>query len=141
MTYFNTKRIKRRVHCGEVNLPYGTDFDVDEKGFIFTVKDGIKQQICWETSDFAFKNFTWDVDGNGKERYQLINECVDIMSRIDKDTEFAKLFDDIVAMRYKKHPEDDTEWSWNRLKVHQAPIEDLRYLKQVFKGMKQIEYR
>ena len=63
------------------------------------------------------------------------------MSRIDKDNEFAKLFDDLTAMRYKKNPDDETEWSWNRLKVHQAPIEDLKYLKNIFKQMKKIEFR
>lgn len=139
MTYFNTKRIKQKVHCGEVNLPYGTFFDVDEQGFIYTIKDGVKLQICWETSEFAYKNFAWDADGNGKERYQIINECIDLMAQIDKDTEFVKLFDDIVAMKYKKHPDDDSEWSWDRLKVHRAPIEDLRYMKRIFDSMKKID--
>ena len=136
MTYFNTKHIKQKVHCGEVNLPYGTFFDVDEQGFIYTVKGGKKLQICWETSEFAYKNFAWDIDGNGKERHQIINECIDLMAHIDKDSEFVKLFDDIVAMKYKKHLDDDSEWSWDRYKVHHAPIENLKYLRDIFKGMK-----
>ena len=141
MKYFNIKRIKQKVHCGEVNLPYGTEFDVDDQNFIYTIQNGVKKQICWETSEFAYRNFAYDVDGNGKERMQLITECIEIMAQIDKDNEFGKLFDDIVAMRYKKNPDDDSEWSWNRLKVHQAPIEDLRYLENIFKDMKKIEYR
>ena len=64
-----------------------------------------------------------------------------VMAKVDKDNEFGKLFDDIVAMKYKKNPNDDTEWSWDRLKIHQAPIEDLRYLKRIFKGMKKIDLR
>lgn len=141
MKYFNIKRIKQKVHCGEVNIPYGTEFDVDDQNFIYTIQNGVKKQICWETSEFAYKNFAYDVDGKGKERIELITECIDIMSRIDKDNEFAKLFDDLTAMRYKKNPDDETEWSWNRLKVHQAPIEDLKYLKNIFKQMKKIEFR
>lgn len=113
----------------------------DNKTYIHNpIQNGVKKQICWETSEFAYKNFAYNVDGNGKERMQLITECIEIMAKVDKDNEFGKLFDDTVAMRYKKHPEDNTEWSWDRLRVHQAPIEDLKYLKTLLSGMKKIVY-
>lgn len=139
--YINIHRIKRKAHCGEVNIPYGTEFDVDEQRFLYCVQNGEKRQICWETSETAYKDFAWDDDGNGVERMKLIEECIKLMARIDKDNEFEKLFVDLVAMKYKKNPNDDNEWSWDRYKVHHAPIEDLKYLKKVFEGMKKIELR
>lgn len=139
--YINIHRIKRKVHCGEVNIPYGMEFDVDEQRFLYCVQNGVKKRICWETSEFAYQNFAWNDDGNGVERIKLITECIDIMARIDKNTEFDKLFNDFVAMRYKDNPNDMETWSWDRYKVHHAPIEDLKYLRNVFKGMKKIELR
>lgn len=141
MTYINIKRIKQHCHCGEVNLPFGTEFDVDDQNFIYTIQNGVKKQICWETSEFAYQYFAYNVDGHGEERMDLIRRCIDEMRLIDKSEEFGKLFDNFIAMKYKKNPLDMTEWSWDRLKVHKAPIEDLEYLLWVFKGMKKIGLR
>lgn len=137
--YINIHRIKRKVHCGEVNIPYGTEFDVDEQRFLYCIQNGIKKQICWETSEFAYQNFAWNEDGNGIERMKLIDECIKLMAQIDKDVEFGKLFDDFVAMKYKKNPNDNTEWLWDRYKVHHAPIEDLVYLQKRFTTMRKFK--
>ena len=138
MIYINIKRIHGRVHCGEVNLPYDTEFDVDDQNFLYTTIDGVKKRICWETSEFAYQNFAYNEDGNGIERDKLIHECIDIMKDINKDVEFVKLFDDFVAMKYKDDPKDMKTWAWDRLKVHRAPLGDLRYLKGLFEGMEKI---
>ena len=134
--YINIRRIKGdRFPCGHLNIPYGNEFYVEGQ-FICIDMDGAKKPVCWETSERAYTDFAYDDDGRGIERKQLINECHDMMARIpNKDEEFVKFFDDAVAMRYKKHPKDTNEWSWDRYKVHTAPVEDLRHIKDVILTM------
>lgn len=128
--YINVIRIKGdKFIGGHVNIPYGTECKAVD-GVIITNQNGKDHPICLETSERAYRDFAYNEDGNGIERKKLINDCIDIMSTIpDKDVKFGFLFDDQIAMQYKKHPEDKTEWSWDRFKVHTAPIDDLRYLK------------
>ena len=135
MTYINISRIKKLCHCGEVNIPFGTEFDVDDQGFLYTYINDEKKQICLETSETAYKYFAYNVDGCGEERKDLIKQSVDVMGHIDKSVAFCGLLSDPIFMKYKKHPLDDSEWSWDRLKVHKAPISDLKYMLTVFKSM------
>lgn len=135
-TYINIHRIKDKVHDGECNIPFGTPFEVDADGFLYTTnEEGVAFRICWETSERAYRDFAYNADGCGEERKDIIKDCIDIMAHINKTEAFGSLLYDPVFMRYKKHKNDDTEWSWDRLKVHKAPISDLKYMLTVFKGM------
>ena len=135
-TYINIHRIKDRVHDGECNIPFGTPFDVDRDNFLYTTdKEGHAFRVCFESSERAYRDFAYNGDGHGEERKDIIKDCIDQMKHIDKSVQFGSLLYDPVFMRYKKNPLDDTEWSWDRLKVHKAPIEDLKYMLTVFKGM------
>lgn len=135
-TYINIHRIKDLVHDGECNIPFGTPFEVDSDGFLYTLDDeGKPFRVCWETSERAYRDFAYNADGCGEERKDVINDCIDTMSHINKDEHFGSLLYDPVCMRYKKNQNDSSEWSWDRLKVHKAPIADLKYMQTVFKSM------
>ena len=134
-TYINIRRIKDRVHDGEVNIPFGTPFEVDEDGFLYTMNGEQKVRFCFETSERAYRDFAYNADGCGEERKDLIKQCIEQMKYIDKYNAFAGLIYDPTFMRYKKHPLDVTEWSWDREKVHKAPIADLKYMLVCFKAM------
>ena len=56
---------------------------------------------------------------------ELINKMRDMMAGIrHKDVEFADFLEDVIAMKYKKHPEVKTDWDWDYYKVHTAPMYD-----------------
>ena len=136
--YINIHPIHDKVHCGEVNFPFGTRFGVDSEGFIFTMEDGVKKQVCLESSERAYRDFAWNDDDHGEERKDLINDIKDTMAKVDKAVGFEALYTDPIALKYKKHKNDMTEWSWDRAKVHKAPLEDLYYLQILVNGMPRI---
>ena len=133
--YILVKGMKKLCHCGEVNLPFGTPAFVQDK--FICVRDGdTVKPLCLEHSETAFRYFAWNGDEKGEERKDLINSCIDEMSRIyNKDEQFATLIFDPVCMRYKRNTLDDSEWIWDRDKVHKAPIGDLKYMLMIFKSM------
>jgi hypothetical protein len=134
--YVNIKRIKKLAHCGEVNIPRGNSFIVDEEGFI-TLVDNPEIQICWDCSNTAYEYFGYNNDDKGFERKELINKMRDMMAGIrHKDVEFADFLEDVIAMKYKKHPEVKTDWDWDYYKVHTAPMYDLQYLYKMISVMK-----
>ena len=139
--YINIRRIHDRVHDGEVNVPFGTPFEVDEDGFLYTMNGETKVRFCFEKSERAYRDFAYNADGCGEERKDLIKQCIRQMQYIDKDNAFVNFIYDPTFMKYKKHPLDVTEWSWDREKVHKAPISDLKYMLTCFKSMPKIILR
>ena len=138
--YINIKRVKGKFHCGEVNIPWGTEFYVSEDGFISVLYKDRECKLCWETSENAYRYFAYNDDGQGELRKKLINETHDLMAQVrDRDVEFERFFHSQTALKYKKDPNNDTEWSWNRLKVHTAPIADLEEIKRIVLKMKRGE--
>lgn len=135
--YINIVRIKGdNFLCGHANFPYGTEFDTMANGAIYTIKDDVVYPICFETSERAYTCFAYNEDGRGVERMAIINECIERMAKIvDKYNKFEVFTHDATAMKYKKHPEDLTEWSWDREKVHKAPVEDLERIREIVRGM------
>ena len=134
--YINIKRIKKLCHCGNVNIPRGKEFIVDENGFI-VLADDPEVKICLDCSNTAYEYFGYNNDNKGYERKELINKMRDIMADIrHKDVEFADFLEDALAMKYKKHPEVKTDWDWDYYKIHTAPIYDLQYLHNMISIMK-----
>ena len=122
--------------CGYVNLPYGTECETDDNGFLFYEKNGEKKILCRATSERGYQWFAYNDDGLGRERKDLIKECIQIMTAmLDKDEKFAEFLSDATAMKYKRYPDDCTEWSWNREKVHTASISDLEHIREMLKDM------
>jgi hypothetical protein len=131
--YINITRVKADdMICGRVNIPCGTEFQTDENGLLYFIKDGEKKYLCKATSERGFQWFAYDEDGNGRKRSDLIKECRNIMAAMpDKNEKFEAFFSDFTAMKYKKFPEDMREWSWNREKVHTAPLSDLEHIRSM----------
>lgn len=137
--YINIVRVKADdLICGHANIPYGKDIEQEDNGVLYYVdKKGEKLYLCMATSERGYKWFAYNEDGKGVERKAIINECIDKMSvMINKETKFEAFLYDATAMKYKKHPEDTTEWSWERSKIHTAPIEDLLHIRDMLDGMR-----
>lgn len=136
--YITACRVKADdMICGYVNLPWGTECEAAENGMLYFVKDGKPKVLCSATSERGFRWFAYNADGKGIERKRIINECIRIMTDMpDKDEKFAAFLYDATAMRYKKNPNDMSEWSWDRAKVHTAPIIDLEHIRGMLFKMK-----
>lgn len=67
MNYIICRRFKGKAICGNVNFPYGTEFQTN--GNFIVTKDG--KLICYTTSHTAHKYFARNDDGNGLERGKL----------------------------------------------------------------------
>lgn len=136
--YINICRVKAEdMICGYVNLPYGTECYSSYNGMLYFIKDGEPKVLCSATSERGYQWFAYNEDGQGIERKRIINECIDIMAKMpDKDEKFGAFLYDAIAMKYKKNPNDMTEWSWDRAKVHTAPIADLEHIRGMLLKMK-----
>lgn len=136
--YITACRVKTDdMICGYVNLPWGTECETAENGMLYFIQDGTPKVLCSATSERGYQWFSYNEDGQGIERKRIIKECVDIMAKMpDKDEKFAAFLTDATAMKYKKRPDDTIEWSWDRAKVHTAPISDLEHIRGMLYKMK-----
>lgn len=136
--YINICRVKAEdMICGYVNLPYGTECYSSDNGMLYFIKDGEPKILCSATSERGYRWFAYNDDGKGKERKDIINDCIRIMAGMpDKDEKFAEFLCDATAMKYKKYPENCTEWSWDRAAINTAPIEDLEHIRSMLLKMK-----
>lgn len=132
--YICRKRAKISALCGEVNIPYGTELTGSD-GFIFL--DG--SPVCSATSQNAFDHFCSNDDGNGLERGKLIALITDTLASHDKNdatkhqARWNKIWADDVSKKYKRRDHVDY-WLWDA-DFFNAPIEDLRHIANVVKGV------
>lgn len=130
MKYFNqyvvTKRIKKKVICGDINLPFGTKcFGKD--GAIYC-DSGV---ICSVTSQDAFDFFTQDDDGYATLRRKLIESIFDSLNRSKQSVEsynekWDKVWNDSICLKYKREDYDD-HWLWN-YDFYNADIDVLQHI-------------
>ena len=78
--YVVIERLRKKVTCGEINLPYGTEcytiYHGDEKAIMCD-----KGLVCYVSSKTAYKHFAQNDDGNGLERGRLTKS---IIARLDR---------------------------------------------------------
>ena len=73
--YVVIERLRKKVTCGEINLPYGTEcytiYHGDEKAIMCD-----KGLVCYVSSKTAYKHFAQNDDGNGLERGRLTKSII-----------------------------------------------------------------
>lgn len=129
--YIVTNRIKKKVICGNVNLPYGTECSITDFGDTKAIvcDEGI---VCCVESQDAFNYFSQNDDGNGKERGRLIKEIFKTLTKLklnnyEKYNEvWYDIWHDDLCSRYKCTDHQDF-WVWN-YEFYNAPLFDLRYI-------------
>lgn len=160
MNYIVTKRFKGKSLCGNVNLAYGTECELQGE----TLYHGGKP-LCFVTSENAHNYFSRNDDGQGERRGELVRE---IMGRLTENNikyfegddspfgggkiypeKFAayktrekerlaawdRVWDDPSIRKYKRVEFADF-WLFNH-DFYNAPIEDLEYILRVVKGEKE----
>ena len=91
--YVVIERLRKKVTCGEINLPYGTEcytiYHGDEKAIMCD-----KGLVCYISSKTAYKHFAQNDDGNGLERGRLTKSIIARLDRKEYDNgqhqKFAK---------------------------------------------------
>lgn len=122
-SYVVIDRLRKKVTCGEINLPYGTKcytiYHGDEKAIM--CDSGL---VCYVSSKTAYKHFAQNDDGNGLERGRLTKSIIARLER--KKNEWDKIWKDSVCQKYKRSDYDD-RWLWN-YDFYNAPLFDLQYI-------------
>lgn len=157
MTYLVTRRFKAKTMSGIVNLPYGTECELQGE----TLYHGGKP-LCFVTSENAHNYFSRNDDGQGERRGELVH---DILARLTENNikyfegdespfgggkiypeKFAaykarekerlsawdRVWDDQSIRKYKRVEFADY-WLFNH-DFYNAPIEDLEYILKIVKG-------
>lgn len=136
MQYVVHRRFKHKCLCGNVNLPYGTECEL--QGGIIT-KGG--RPLVAATSENAYQYFARNDDGHGLERGKLTQEILSTLrgwhdSRIpaenDKyDRAWERIWSDATLHKFKRHEYADY-WLWNRA-FFDAEISELQNILKVIK--------
>lgn len=130
--YVVTKRLKTKVLCGEVNLPYGTILQYNNHLITYQGKP-----ICYRTSQNAYDFLSNNDDDKGLERGKLVHAIMDLLRKKDSKHQdrWDKIWDDeekLGKYRRKEHPD---QWLWN-FEFYNAPIEELEYILNKIKEVK-----
>lgn len=130
MDYIVTKRAKFNSISGPVNLPFGTAIQ-EEEGVLYFEGN----PLCVSSSQNAYDFFSRNDDGFGLERGKLTADIIKTLSKRDAKHQerWDKVWDDILCQKYKRHEHADY-WLWNHA-FYNAPIEDLRYIANLVKGV------
>lgn len=113
-------------NISNVKLCKGQNVFVDNDGYIID-KQGNK--LCYKLSDNGLRNFVYNSDNNGKQRYELSKQFLHkfIMTPYLKRCKYIDtLIDDNRANYYNS--EDENSWNLDRKKFSIASISDLKYL-------------
>ena len=125
MTYLVTRRFKAKTMSGIVNLPYGTECELQGE----TLYHGGKP-LCFATSENAHQYFSRNDDGQGERRGELVR---DILERLKGNQEaWDRVWSNLSIRKYKRKEFADY-WLFNH-DFYNAPIEDLEYILKVVKG-------
>ena len=128
--YVVIERLRKKVTCSEINLPYGTEcytiYHGDEKAIMCD-----KGLVCYVSSKTAYKHFAQNDDGNGLERGRLTKSIIARLDRKEYDNgQYQKLWDkvwnDSICQKYKRSEYND-RWLWN-YDFYNAPLFDLQYI-------------
>ncbi len=132
MTYINRKRYKKKCLQGEVNFPFGTQFDCLENGMIIYNN----KPVCYNTSQDAYDYFVRNDDSKGVERGELIEYILDSTKKDrqkdeDKRQKIWNIFwnDTFIINNFKRKDHIET-WLWN-FNFYNASIDDLLYIKHI----------
>lgn len=159
MTYLVTRRFKAKTMSGIVNLPYGTECELQGE----TLYHGGKP-LCFATSENAHNYFSRNDDGQGERRGALVREIMGRLTlpkvrhkpdpkyplaeyymtakesakveaaRKARNEAWGRVWDAPAIRKYKRVEFADY-WLFNH-DFYNAPIEDLEYILKVVKGEK-----
>lgn len=124
--YIVTKRLKKKVICGELNLPYGTTC-ISHDGFIFCDKG----MICATTSQDAYDFFSQNDDMAGLVRGKIVASILNVIRNTKSTSKgyeelWDKIWNDNVCLKYKCADFED-HWLWN-YDFYNAELVDLYYI-------------
>lgn len=127
MQYLVTKRFRAKAICGQVNLCLGSKCYSNGN----LIYDKIGRPICTTTSENAHQFFTFNDDGNAKDRRKLINQITGLLAETKTGPiRWQRVWDDkLVCQRYKREEFADY-WLWNH-KFYSASLSDLTYIKNL----------
>ena len=157
MTYLVTRRFKAKTMSGIVNLPYGTECELQGE----TIYHGGKP-LCLVTSENAHNYFSRNDDGQGERRGELVREIMgrlktpEVRHKPDPEYPLAEYYMtakesakreaarkaraeawgrvwDAPAIRKYKRVEFADYWLFNH-SFYNAPVEDLEYILKIVKG-------
>lgn len=127
MTYLVTRRFKAKTMSGIVNLPYGTECELQSETLYH---DG--KPLCFVTSENAHNYFSRNDDGQGERRGELVR---DILERLKgNQPAWDRVWGNLSIRKYKRVEFADY-WLFNH-NFYNAPIEDLEYILKIVKGEK-----
>lgn len=129
--YIVTNRLRKKVICGNVNLPYGTECSTVDFGNTKAIvcENGI---VCCVTSQDAYDYFSQNDDGNGKERARMINDIFKALNKLklNNSKKYNEVWYDIwhdeICLKYKR-TDHENYWVWN-YDFYNAPLFDLQYI-------------
>lgn len=121
--YIVRRRARFRSGGRDVNLPYGTGAELQD-GWICCQG----QRLCRPGSQNALDYFSWDGDGNGRERGMLVNNILYLLEKRDKEylARWSRVWDSPVCGKYRRMEHAD-HWLWAS-GFYNATVEDLRQI-------------
>lgn len=128
MQYVTIKQFTREGINGYANIPYGSQLERKENGFLYFNN----KPICVATSAASHQHFTRNNDGKGLKRGKLTQAIIEALepqdgeTREDRGNRWKVIWNDTLAQKYKKQ-EHQTYWLWND-DFYNAPIEDLEHI-------------
>lgn len=121
--YIARKRARFKGACGPVNIPCGTELQVEGD---FICLDGTP--ICFPEGQDSLANFCQNDDGCGLKRGKLVEAILSRLNKRDQDhqTRWNKVWGDSLCQRYKR-PEHEDYWLWAPA-FYNAPVLDLMHI-------------
>lgn len=146
----NIKRFKGSSVFGKrINFPFNTEFIINDDGYLcHKDKDGKWFAVCHKESENAYNiilpKYPDESEEDFQEKaslYKAIKEKTTGASYTDpgrisaKDDAYNKLFADETCYKFRKLNDefDHENWNWDRTKLQEASLEDLRHMWDVIK--------
>ena len=126
MKYICFKRFKANSICGEVNIPYGTVLEAENRIIYCN-----KKPVCYVTSQNAYDYFAINDDGKGLDRGALTMGIIKALGKRDEKYQdrWDRIWSDLSLLKYKRKEHADF-WLWNH-DFYCAPIAELERIKSI----------
>lgn len=120
MRYIVHHRLKEKLLCGYVNLPYGTVLTRKDNYFLYYYNE----KICTVTSQIAKEHISRDDDGRGLDRGRL-TYAIAFKSTNNPGFKFTDKQREIIIKKYSHFIRDDCDYIIFNDKFFDADVEDL----------------